>query len=200
MQNSDKTDESIYQTVQIWSGIFIELSGVYDFEFDKSEINHSNWITIRMFQDSSNKAKMNLNEIKRMKRYRTESTYSTTATLADFDISTRCKTVLKLTMHFRCICNTIRLFQDYPDILKSKAESDRQTAQKLCTRRFKNSFLRLNKSFKFDSASDRMFARWRSVYKVIFRPNMFNKILHNPHIYRFFDLMSKINFLYFYVN
>ena len=133
MQNSDKTDESFYQTVQIWSGIFIELSGVYDFEFDKSEINHSNWITIRMFQDSSNKAKMNLNEIKRMKRYRTESTYSTTATLADFDIATRCKTVLKLTMHFRCICNT---FQDYLDILKSKAESDRQTAQKLCTRRF----------------------------------------------------------------
>ena len=30
MQNSDKTDESFYQTVQIWSGIFIELSGVYD--------------------------------------------------------------------------------------------------------------------------------------------------------------------------
>ena len=99
MQNSDKTDESFYQTVQIWSGM--ELSGVYDFEFDKSEINHSNWIIIRMFQDSSN-------ESKRMKRYRTESTYSTTATLADFDISTRCKTVLKLTMHFRCICNTFQ--------------------------------------------------------------------------------------------
>ena len=33
---------------------FIELTGVYDFEFDKSEINHSNWITVRMFQDSTN--------------------------------------------------------------------------------------------------------------------------------------------------
>ena len=93
---------------------FIELTGVYDFEFDKSEINHSNWITVRMFQDSSNKETMSLNEIKRMKRYRTDRTYSITSTLPDFYISTRCETVLKLTMHFGCICNT---FKDDLDIL-----------------------------------------------------------------------------------
>lgn len=93
---------------------FIEQTGVYDFEFDKSDINHSNWFTVRMFQKSSNKGTMSLNEIKRMKLYRTDITYSTTSTLADFYISTRCETVLKLTMHFGCICNT---FKDDLDIL-----------------------------------------------------------------------------------